>query len=223
MGLALLGRLRLCLLCRSLGPAFRLLAFFLLLGAAFVGGHYHEHGAAFHLRWDLDRGDIGQSGGDLFQIFERDLGVIHLTAAELDRHTNFVSLQQPAAGIVHLETTVRFIGLGTQADFLDFDLGLRLFGFAFFLGALINELAIIDDTADRWSCVWRYFNQIQFGVACDLQGLAYRYNTDVAAIRPDQADLRDADALIYSKVCSADKFLLIQTVDQPLAGFLADR
>jgi hypothetical protein len=60
-----------------------------------------------------------------------------------------VSLQQPSAGIVHLETPMCFIGLGTQADFLDFDLGLCLFGFAFFLGALINELAIIDDTANR--------------------------------------------------------------------------
>ncbi len=60
-----------------------------------------------------------------------------------------MSLLQPAAGIVHFETTVRFVGLGTQADFLDFDLGLCPFGFAFFLGTLINELAIIDDTADR--------------------------------------------------------------------------
>jgi hypothetical protein len=30
-------------------------------------------------------------------------------------------------------------------------------------------------------------------------------NTDIAAIRPDQADFRDADALIDSKFCSADK------------------
>lgn len=153
MGLALLGSLRLRFLGRRLGPAFRLLAFFLLLGDAFVGGHDDEHGAAFHLRRDLDRGDIGQRGGDLLQVFERDLGVIHLAAAELDRHTDFVSLQKPAAGIVHFETTVRFIGLGTQADFLDFDLGLRLFGFAFLFGTFINELAIIDDTADRRSGV----------------------------------------------------------------------
>ena len=147
LGLALLGGLC-CLLCRSLGLRL-LIALIFFLGAAFVGGHHHEHGTAFHLRRDLDRGDIGQGGGDFLQVFERDLGVIHLATAELDRHTDFVSLQKPAAGIVHFETTVRFIGLGTQADFLDFDLGLRPFGLAFLLGALINELAIIDDTADR--------------------------------------------------------------------------
>jgi hypothetical protein len=30
-------------------------------------------------------------------------------------------------------------------------------------------------------------------------------NTDITAIWPDQADFRDADALIDSKLCSADK------------------
>jgi hypothetical protein len=37
-------------------------------------------------------------------------------------------------------------------------------------------------------------------------------NTNIAAIGPDQSDLRNADALIYSKFCSADKFLLFQNI-----------
>jgi len=43
-----------------------------------------------------------------------------------------------------------------------------------------------------------------------LQGLPDGNNADIAAIWTDQADFRDADALIDSKFCSADKFLLVQ-------------
>jgi hypothetical protein len=53
-----------------------------------------------------------------------------------------------------------------------------------------------------------------------LQSLANRHYTDVATIRTDQANLRDADAFIYSKFVGADKLLLvIITDDQPKAGF----
>ena len=176
-----------------------LLALIFLFCSAFVWSQHHEHCAPFHLRWDFDRGDISKGSCNFLQIFERDLGIIHFAAAELDRHADFVSLEQPAAGIVHLEAAVRFVRLRAQADFLDFDLGLRLFGFAFFLGAFINELAIVYHAADGGSGVWRYFDKIQLGVACNLESLAERHDTDVAAIWSNQTDLRDADALIYSK------------------------
>jgi len=53
-----------------------------------------------------------------------------------------------------------------------------------------------------------------------LQGLADGDNTDVPTIRPNQADFRDANTLINSKIVGADKFLLvIITDDQPKAGF----
>jgi hypothetical protein len=52
-----------------------------------------------------------------------------------------------------------------------------------------------------------------------LQGLLDGDNTDVSAIRPDQTDFVDPNALVDSKFCSADKILLFRTVNQPLAGF----
>ena len=100
---------------------------------------------------------------------------------------------------------MRFIGFGAQADFFHFDLRLRFLGFPFFFGTFINKLAIIDDTADGRVGVGGNFHKIQLGVACDLQCLSGGNNTDIAAIWPDQADFRDADALIDSKFCSADK------------------
>ena len=87
---------------------------------------------------------------------------------------------------------------------------MRLFGFAFLLGAFINELAVIDHAADGGSRVRRNLHKLQLGVACDLQSLTNGNNTNVAAIGPDQSDFRDADALIYSKFCSADMLLLFQ-------------
>lgn len=190
LGLALFGRLGF-LIGRSL------LALF--LDSAFERSQHDEHGAPLHLGRDLNGGHIGQGGGDLLQVFERDLRVVHFAAAELDRHPDFVSLQKPAAGIVHLEAAVGFVRLRAQADFLDLDLGLGFLCLAVLFGPFVDKLAVVDHTADGWIGVRRDLDQVQLGVACDLQGLADRYNTDIAAIRPDQADLRDADALINSK------------------------
>jgi hypothetical protein len=69
-----------------------LLALFLLFRGAFAGRQDDEHRATFHLRRCLDHRNIRQVLRDLFQIFERNLRVIHLTTAELDRHPDFVSL-----------------------------------------------------------------------------------------------------------------------------------
>jgi hypothetical protein len=42
-----------------------------------------------------------------------------------------------------------------------------------------------------------------------LQSLANRHNADIAAVWTNQANFRDADALIYSKFVGADMLLLI--------------
>ena len=105
---------------------------------------------------------------------------------------------------------MRFIGLRTQADFLDLDLGLGFLCLTILLCPLIDELSKVHHSADRRGGVGRNLDKIQLGVACNLQGLLDGNNTDVAAVWPDQSDLWDADALIYSKFCSADKFLLFE-------------
>jgi hypothetical protein len=94
---------------------------------------------------------------------------------------------------------VGFVRLRAQADFLDLNLGLGFLGFAVLFSPFVDELAVVNHTADRRIGVRRDLDQVQLSVACDLQGLADRYDTDVAAIWPDQADFRDADALINSK------------------------
>ena len=52
------------------------------------------------------------------------------------------------------------VGLGPQLDFLDFDLGLGFFGFALFLGALVQELAKVHHPADGRVGGSGYLNQV---------------------------------------------------------------
>src|SRR5215208_569444 len=85
LGLALLCGLRFFL---SRG----LIALFLLFDEAFYRSQHHKHRTAFHLRSLFDRAYICKVRSDLFQVFECDLGIIHLTTAEPDRHTHFMSL-----------------------------------------------------------------------------------------------------------------------------------
>ena len=177
-----------------------LLALFLLFCAAFAGRQNHQHRAPFHLRGGFDHGYIGQRLGDLFQIFECDLGVIHFAAAELDGHANLMPLLQPAAGIIYFEAAMSLVRFGPQPDFFDFDLGLGPFGLTILLRPLINELSKVHHTADGRIGIRRNLHKVQLGIAGNLQGLADRHNTNVAAIRPDQSDFRNPDALIYSKI-----------------------
>jgi hypothetical protein len=64
------------------------------------------------------------------------------------------------SGIPRLERSVVLIRLWPQLDFLDFNFGLGLFGFAVFLGALVQELPKIHYPAYGRGCGCRYFHQI---------------------------------------------------------------
>ena len=185
---------------------FRLLFF---LDGRFARCQHYQHRTAFHHRCLLNRADVCKRLGDLFQVFQRDLGIIHFATAEPDGHANLMPLQKPAAGVFHFEAAMGLIGLWAKADFLDLDLGLRFLGFFFLLGPLVNELAKIHDTADRRRGAGRNLHKIQFGIVCNLQRLFDGNDADIAAIRSDQADFRYTDAFIYSKFVSADKPLLV--------------
>jgi len=122
---------------------------------------------------------------------------------------------QPAAGIVYFEHPVRVVGLGAQADFLDFDLGLLLASLAFLLRSLVEELPKVHRTADGRGGVGGNLHQVEFRLAGDLQGLLDWHDANVLSIGADQANLRNPDGLIYSKFICADKSLLFLTEVQP--------
>jgi hypothetical protein len=116
-----------------------------------------------------------------------------------------------------------FIRLGPQADVLHLDFCLGFSGLAFFLGPFVNELSEVHYTTYGWFGVRRDLDQVELGVAGNLQGFLDGHNPDVITCGPDQADFRDSDAFIYSKIVCADKLLLLsRTDDQPMAGFLRE-
>ncbi|WP_345325153.1 hypothetical protein [Candidatus Villigracilis proximus] len=55
----------------------------------------------------------------------------------------------------------------------------------------------------------RNLHKIHIGIAGNLQSLANRHDAHITTIWADQANFRDADALIYSKFVGADMLLLI--------------
>ena len=81
--------------------------------------------------------------------------------------------------------------------------------FAFFLRFFVNEFPKIHYTTNRRGGPGGNLYKVHLGIAGNLQCLADRYNTDITAIWADQANLRDADALIYSKFVGADMLLLV--------------
>jgi hypothetical protein len=53
-----------------------------------------------------------------------------------------------------------FGGFGTQANLFDLNLLLRSSGFFFFFRPLVNEFAVVNDSAYGRVCVWGYFHQV---------------------------------------------------------------
>ncbi len=119
---------------------------------------------------------------DLFQVFERDFRIIHFASAKLDRDAHLMPLTEPAPRVVHFEIAMRSVRFRAQADFLDFNLGLSFFCFAFFLCFFVDEFPEIHYAANGRGCPRRNFHKIHFGVAGDLQSLTSRHNADIASI-----------------------------------------
>src|SRR5688572_13552443 len=104
------------------------------------------------------------------------------------------------------------VGLGPQANFLDFNGFLRFASFAFLLRTLVEELAKIHHPADGRLGLRRNLNQIKPSVSRDVQRVSQRNDSKVfvLTIRPlrDQANLADtANLLVDSIISSADTIL----------------
>ena len=114
-----------------------------------------------------------------------------------------MSLIEPATGIVNLKATMSFISLRAQTNFLYFDLRLGFFRLTFLLCLFVNKLTKVHYAANRRRSTGRDLYKIHLGIAGNLQGLLNGNNTYIASIGPDQANLRDADAFIHSKLVGA--------------------
>jgi len=100
------------------------------------------------------------------------------------------------------------VGLGAQADFLDLDLGLGFAGFAFLLGAFVDELAKVHHPADRRNRPCRDFHQIQFRFPGDLERPFNGHDPQILPGWTDQAHFRYPDGFINPEIYCTNGFLL---------------
>ena len=88
------------------------------------------------------------------QQFQPQFLVGHFPAPETQGHLHPVTLFQKLDQLAQLDLVVTDIGPGPELDFLDLGLLLFLLGSLKFLAFLKPELALINDSADRWLRVW---------------------------------------------------------------------
>ena len=153
---------------------------------------------------------------DFFQIFEGNFRIIHFASTEADGHFDLHPISEPTTCISYLEGTMVLICLGPQSDFFHLNFGLSPFRLTFFFCPFVDELSKVHHTADRWFCVGRDLDQVELGIVGNFQGLFDGHYTDIVTIRADQADFRNTDAFIYSKIVGADMLLLLTRTDASL-------
>ena len=87
---------------------------------------------------------------------------------------------------------------GRRRISLDFNLGLRFTGFALLFCSLVDELTKVHHPANRRLSRGSYFHQVQLGFSGHTLGVFDRDHPNVFAVSADQADLGNANGVVYS-------------------------
>ncbi len=91
------------------------------------------------------------------------------------------------------------VRLGADAQFLDLNRLLSFSGFALLLSALVDALAVIDDSTDRRLRVRRNLDEIQVAVLREAQRFERRHHADLLPGIVDDPDLFCPNGLIDPK------------------------
>src|SRR5207249_5125730 len=156
--------------------------------------HVEERALLPRLR--LDRADLAHLLADAGQDAVADVAMHVLAAAEDDRGLDLLPLAEEADDVVALELVVVLVGLGAELDLLDLDDPLLLLGLLGLLVELVPVLAVVQDAADRRTRVGRDFDEVQALHLRLAQRLVRRHDPQLAAVRPDDADLPGADLVV---------------------------
>ena len=78
------------------------------------------------------------------------------------------------------------------------------------LRALVLELAVVHELADRGAGGGSDLDEVELGLLRQPQGVLDAHDADLLAVRADQADLGHADAVVDARFC-ADADLLVST------------
>ncbi len=192
--------MRLGRLSVTLGAGFLLLVLLQLLDDLRFRRENRTQHVPLHLGSDIDIGDIGQILDDPLDNFAAELLMGHLPAAKLDHRPDFRALEQELAEVLGLELEVMVVDLRPVAHLLKLRRLLLLFVLLLFLRDFVLVLAVIENTADRGTGVGRDFDKVEIEITGTLQRFTGRKNADLASIRTDQADRRNANAVVNSGI-----------------------
>ena len=161
-----------------------------------AGREDHVHVAALLLRCLLDGREIAEVLVEAVEQRPAALRVGLLATAEHDRHLDLVLLVEEALDVALLGLVVVVGDLRAQLDLADVDLLLVLARLLGLLLLLVLVLRVVEQAADRRARVRRDLDQVEIGLAGDPAGLVGVDDPDLLAVGADQADLRNADALV---------------------------
>ena len=127
---------------------------------------------------------------------EPEFGSGLLAAAEHDRHLHLVALPQEPLDVTLLGLVVVRVDLGAKLHLLDDGEGLVAPGLPRLLRALVLELAVVHELADRRARHRGHLDQIQIGFRGQFEGLADRHDADLLTLGTDEAYLGYADPVV---------------------------
>src|SRR5690606_14854886 len=116
-----------------------------------------------------------------------------LPATKHHRDLHLVAFLQEPARVPDLELEVVRLDARPHLDFLDLDLVLLLARRPSLPRLLVLELAVVHDPDDRRPRRRRDFHEVETLLLCRCPGLLDRQNSELLAVRADDADGADAD------------------------------
>ena len=145
---------------------------------------------------------LGHVLGEPLQQPEPQLGAGLLATAEHDRDLDLVATLEEAHDVALLGLVVVGVDLRSELLLLDHGELLVAAGLPGLLRALVLELAVVHELADRRAGGGGDLDEVELGLLRQPQGVLDAHDADLLAVRADQADLGNADAVVDARLCA---------------------
>lgn len=117
-------------------------------------------------------------------------------SAEEDVGLNFGTLLDELLGVLELEVVVVVVGLRTETDLLDDGLDLLSLDFLLFLLLLVEELLVVEDTADWGIGGGGDLNEVEFHLVGQFHGVLDGEYSRVLDVLSYETHLRHTDFVV---------------------------
>ena len=151
---------------------------------------------AFHARHEFDNASAADIQDQAVNDLIAELAVGHLAAAEAQAGLDLVALGEKADDLIFLGLVIVLVDGDGKFDFLDDDDLLPLSRGTFALFLLVEEAAVILDSADRWHRSRRNFDEIEPTFARDFERFKGLEDSKLFAVFVDDADFARANPIV---------------------------